>query len=76
MASTSGGVRFFKIGFRRVPFLQRQFSACIIELFEAIETVAAVAHHFARLANVAELLGQLEQPYPWRPFRLFGTAGF
>jgi hypothetical protein len=44
-------------------FLQRQFAACIIELLEAIETVAAVAHHLAGLADVAELLGQLEQPY-------------
>jgi hypothetical protein len=44
-------------------FLQRQFAACVIELLEAIETVAAVAHHLAGLADVAELLGQLEQPY-------------
>ena len=42
-------------------FLQRQFAALVVELLEAIETVAAVAHHLAGLADVAELLGQLQQ---------------
>jgi len=43
-------------------FLQRQFPAGVIKLLEAIETVAAVAHHHAGLADVAELLRQLQQP--------------
>ena len=42
--------------------LQRQFAAGVIKLLETIETVAAIAHHFAGLADVAELLGQLQQP--------------
>jgi hypothetical protein len=48
--------------------------------FEAVKTVAAVAHHLARLADVAELLGQLEQPYlgandlPFLGHDLGGTA--
>ena len=59
IASTSGGVRFFKIGLR----LRRACSATRRrrsgKLLEATETVARVAHHFAgpkptlpsRLAN-------------------------
>src|SRR5580692_10049728 len=43
--------------------LQRQFAAGVVKLLEAIETVARVAHHFAGLADIAELPGQLQQPY-------------
>jgi hypothetical protein len=43
-------------------FLQRQFAAGVVELHETIENVPAVAHHFASLADVAELPGQLRQP--------------
>src|SRR5262249_61274957 len=42
-------------------FLQGQFAALVIELLEPIEAVAAVAHHFAGLADIAELLGELQQ---------------
>src|SRR5262249_54819508 len=42
--------------------LQRQLSAFVVKLLEAIEAVAAVAHHLAGLADVAELLGELQQP--------------
>ena len=35
--------------------LQRQFAAGVVKLLEAIETVARVAHHFAGLADIAEL---------------------
>src|SRR6476646_217929 len=43
--------------------LQRQFAAGVVQLLGAIETVARVAHHFAGLADIAELPGQLQQPY-------------
>src|SRR6202044_3393771 len=43
--------------------LQRQFAAGVVKLLEAIETVARVAHHFAGLADIAELPGHLQQPY-------------
>jgi hypothetical protein len=36
--------------------LQGQFATGLVELFEAVETVARVAHHLAGLADVAELL--------------------
>ena len=43
-------------------FLQRQFAPGVVKFLEAIKAVAAIAHHFAGLADVAELLGQLQQP--------------
>src|SRR3954463_12353600 len=42
-------------------FLQGEFAAGVVELLEAVETVARVAQHLAGLAHVAELLGQLQQ---------------
>ena len=42
--------------------LQRQLAAFVVQLLEPIKAVAAVAHHFAGLADIAELLGQFEQP--------------
>ena len=42
--------------------LQRQLAAGVLKLLEAIETVARVAHHFAGLADIAELPGQLLRP--------------
>src|SRR5262249_34147756 len=47
--------------FLAADFLQGQFAALVIELLEPIEAVAAVAHHFAGLADIAELLGELQQ---------------
>src|SRR3954447_26244956 len=41
--------------------LQGEFAASVVELLEAVEAVARVAHHLAGLAHVAELLGQLQQ---------------
>src|SRR5439155_26321463 len=40
---------------------QRQLAALLVQLLKAIETVAAVSHHLARLGYAAELLGQLQQ---------------
>src|SRR5262249_56977288 len=41
--------------------LQRQLATFVVQLFEPVEAVPAVAHHFAGLANITKLLGQLEQ---------------
>src|SRR5262249_10163283 len=41
-------------------FLQGPFAALLVELLEPVEAVAAVAHHFAGLADIAELLGELQ----------------
>jgi hypothetical protein len=55
--------------------LQRQLAACIVKLLEAVEAVAAVAHHLAGLADIAELFGELQQP-DFRPDDLlFGRRG-
>jgi hypothetical protein len=43
--------------FLAADLLQRQLAACVIKLLEAIEAIAAVAHHLAGLADVAELFG-------------------
>ena len=40
--------------------LQRQLAAFLVELLEAIEAVAAVAHYPAGLAHIPQLLGQLQ----------------
>ena len=42
--------------------LQRQFAAFVVQLLEPVEAVAAVAHHLTRLAHIAELPGQFQQP--------------
>src|SRR5262245_43534034 len=47
--------------FLAADFLQRQFATLVVELLEPVEAVAAVAHHFAGLADIAELLGELQQ---------------
>jgi hypothetical protein len=44
--------------------LKRQFPAFVVEVLEPVEAVPAVAHDLARLADVAELLGQFEQAGP------------
>jgi hypothetical protein len=54
-------VRFFSTGLRRL-LLQGKFAAFVVQFLEAVEAVPAVAHHLAGLADVAELLGQLQQP--------------
>jgi hypothetical protein len=43
-------------------FLQRQLAAGVIEFLEAIKAVAAIAHHFAGLADIAQLPGELQKP--------------
>ena len=43
--------------------LQRQLTAFLVKLLEAIKTVPRITHHFACLADVAELLRKLQQAY-------------
>src|ERR1051325_6776939 len=42
--------------------LEGQLAARVVEFLEAVEAVAAVAHHLAGLADAAEGLGQLQEP--------------
>src|SRR5213075_587719 len=42
--------------------LQRQLAAFVVEFLEAVEAVAAVSHHLAGLAHIAELFGEFQQP--------------
>ena len=55
--------------------LQRQLAAFVVELLEAVEAVAAVAHHLAGLADIAELLGKLQQSNLGADDLLFGRHG-
>ena len=41
--------------------LKRQLASGLVEILEAIEAVAPVAHHLAGLADVAKLPGELQQ---------------
>src|SRR5262249_48968792 len=36
-------------------------AALVVQLLKPVEAVAAVAHHFTGLADIAELLGELQQ---------------
>ena len=56
-------------------FLQAQFAALVVELLEPVEAVAAVAHHLTGLADVAELLGELQQANLSADDLLFGRHG-
>ena len=61
LLSRQGHHRFLKLGhyaileIRLAPtqFLQRCFSPFVVQLFEPVETLTAVSHHFARLRHVA-----------------------
>src|SRR6516162_4153514 len=39
----------------------RQLAAFVVQLLEPVKAVAAVPHHLASVAHIAELLGQFEQ---------------
>jgi len=54
---------------------QRQFAALVVELLEAVEAIATVAHHLASLAHIAELFGQLQEPNLGADDLLFGRHG-
>src|SRR5262245_17787875 len=55
--------------------LQRQLATFVVEFLEAVEAVAAIAHHLAGLADIAELLGKLQQPNFRADDLLFGRHG-
>ena len=40
--------------------LQGGFAARLVQFLEAVEAVAAIAHHLAGLGDIAELLGQFQ----------------
>ena len=46
-----------------------RLAAFVVQLLEPIEAVAAIPHHLAGLADIAELLGQLQQAH-FRPNNL------
>src|SRR6516225_11590362 len=48
--------------FAAADLLQCQLAAFVVQLLEAVEAVASVAHHLAGLADIAELLGQFQEP--------------
>src|SRR5262249_60983390 len=55
--------------------LQGQLAAFVVKLLETIEAVAAIAHHLAGFADVAELLGKLQQSNFGADDLLFGSHG-
>src|SRR5262249_49781971 len=55
--------------------LQGELAALLVEFLETVEAVAAVTHHLAGLAYIAELLGQLQQPNLGADDLLFGGHG-
>src|SRR5262249_20475334 len=48
--------------FAAADLLQCQLAAFVVQLLEAVGAVAAIAHHLAGLADIAELLGQFQEP--------------
>src|SRR5436190_17111352 len=54
------GHAVYQVRLAPCELLQRKLPAHVVELFEAIEAIATVAHNLARLAHVAELLGKLQ----------------
>src|ERR1700730_13010380 len=51
-------------------FLQRRLATLVVEFLEPVKTVAAVAHHAARLRYIAQLLGQLQHSYLYPDYLL------
>ena len=57
-----------RISIARVPSwrphdsLRSSRATFVVELLEPLKAVAAIAHHLARLADIAELLGQFQEP--------------
>jgi hypothetical protein len=49
--------------FAPADLFERQLAALVVQLLEAIETVARVTHHFAGLGNTAEQVGQVQQTH-------------
>ena len=49
-----------EIRFPAADLAERVFATGLVQLLEAIEAVAAVAHHLAGLGDIPELLGELQ----------------
>src|SRR5690348_15820465 len=49
-------------GLFATDLLQSCFPTVVVEFLEAVEAIPTVAHHFARRADVAQRLGQFQQP--------------
>jgi hypothetical protein len=58
----AGAVRFFRIGLPRLISRRPSSPPLSYSSVEPVEAVAAVAHHLAGLAHVAELLGSFHDP--------------
>ncbi len=56
-----GGDAVLEDGLATGEFREGEFAAFVVEFLEAIEAVARIAHDFAGLGDIAELLGQFEQ---------------
>ena len=50
-------------------------AAFVVEFLEAVEAVAAVSHHLAGLAHIAELFGELQEPNLGADDLLLGRHG-
>jgi len=53
-------IRFFKHGLRRRNLFERKLAIFLVQLLEAIETVARVAHHFASLGTLPSMSAFME----------------
>src|SRR5262245_49896349 len=60
-SSTSCGYSVLQHRLLAADLLQRQLAACVVQFLEPVEAIPAVTHDLAGLADVAELLGKLEQ---------------
>ena len=70
-SSISCATQFF-LRLLAADLFQRQLAAFVIEFLKAVEAVAAIAHHLAGLADIAELLGELQEPNLGADDLLFG----
>src|SRR5690349_2109771 len=55
-----GGDAIAEIGFPTADLAQRLFAAGLVQVFEAVEAVAAIAHHLARWRHVRKLLSKFQ----------------
>jgi len=57
-----GGDAVLQYRLAAADLLEREFAALVVEFLEPIEAIPAIAHQLTGLADVAELLGQFQQP--------------
>src|ERR1700757_2190024 len=61
MASSISWGAILQDGLLAADLLQRQLAAFLVKLLKAVKAVSRITHHLAGLANIAELLGKLQQ---------------